>query len=59
VTAIPLRWIHMTEPGQSHERALGVYVHVADVLYVLDEQGEEQLREQLAALLDEREATRT
>jgi hypothetical protein len=51
---VPLRWIHMTEPGQSHERALGVYVHAADVLYALDAQGEAAVRRAIEDLLDAR-----
>lgn len=55
---VPLRWIHMTEPGESPERALGVYVHVADVLYGLDVQGEAAVRRAIEDLLDSRTGSR-
>jgi hypothetical protein len=49
---IPLRWVHVSEPGPLPLAALGVYVHVADLLHGLDEQGEEGVRRTVEDLLE-------
>jgi hypothetical protein len=48
--SIPLRWIHFHEGPEG----AGVYVHIADLLHMLDTYGWERVRTELEALLDDR-----